>query len=128
MRIISVLKDEMVEGQRKAQGRKVHKKVVFAADNYNLILGQTSGNAPMQGYGYFASLQHLASRLHELDVDKEEARQVIQRDLFKIFGKKIKKPLTFEEMNEMFDMSVHMRLETNEFYKTVKAANELPKG
>jgi len=105
MVIVSVLKDEVREGQRKAKGREVHAQTVLGVDNYNLIIGFRTGKSPIVGKAFFGKLEALSTRLEEFGVDPKEARGMIQRDLCKIFGRKFDNDLTFEQLDGIFKLS-----------------------
>lgn len=105
MVIVSVLKDELREGKRKAKGREVHAQTVFGVDNYNLVIGFRIGNSPIVGKAFFGKLETLGKRLPEFEIDPDEARGIIQRDLCKIFGRKFDNDLTFEGIGSIFKLS-----------------------
>lgn len=105
MIVVSILKDEVREGKRRAKGKQIHSQIVFAVDKYNLVIGHRIGSSPVMGKAFFSTLHGLANRLEEFEIDQESARKIIKKDLSKIFKKRPKKDIGFKEINNIFNLS-----------------------
>ena len=55
--------DKVVDGQRRAKGKKMRHRVVLGIDNYNVVLLKSSGNNPLASQSFGPSLQFFVKRL-----------------------------------------------------------------
>ena len=75
MIVIATLKDEMVDGQRRASGRKIRKMVAICVDSFNLVLAEGSDPEKLVGQKFVHNLVLLARIIEEYGLDVEYARR-----------------------------------------------------
>ncbi len=104
MIILAVIQDKEVDGQRKAIGRKIRKKVAIAIYKYGLSIAVSTGDGGVfVGKKFPARLEWAASSIADFcDVTPEECRGMLQQALCKAFEREVEGDLTLTELDREF--------------------------
>jgi len=102
MILICTLKEEKVDGKRRAKGKKLFIKHVLAFDRYNVVLAIQRGST-IQGDKYFADISQLFRYLSDQNFDTEKIKSIISKNMNRIFGTNFK-PRTFEDIDKKFEI------------------------
>jgi hypothetical protein len=99
---IATLSDEMIEGQRRAKGRKIRKIVAICVDNYNIMVADGSDPEKLVGRGFVGKLAHLPNCLKDYGFDDVDfaRKQLIQ--FFEQFTGSSVDDLTWKQMDVQF--------------------------
>jgi len=119
---LALIKDELVDGQRRAAGKKIRHCSVLAVDRYNVVLANSIGSAPMQGKFFLANFQHLLNEMSSEDIE------VVTPQLQEYFGNLYKcdlSNLTIEEMNSKLNLSQRNKTGAMELYLAIKSQGKI---
>lgn len=103
MIIICTLKEMVVEGKKKAKGRKLRLKYLLAFDRYNVVYAIQRGSV-LIGEKYYPNIEFLASYLIKQGYDPKELRSTINKGFNDIFSTNFK-PRTFKDIDKTFNVS-----------------------
>ena len=98
---LATLKDETVDGQRRAKGKKLRRLTAVCLDNYNILLAEGADPAKLSGQRFFGTLVHLANGLKEYGLDVEHARLQMLEFFKRYLGDQVG-DLTWAQMDECF--------------------------
>lgn len=101
---LATLRDEMVEGQRRAAGKQIRRLVIICLDNYNLVIAEGSDPANPQGKHFFGNLTHLAIGL---TADYAELVEIARKgilDFFEKYSGETVGDLSWAEMDKRFEV------------------------
>ena len=101
---IATLADEMVEGQRRAKGRKIRKIVAVCVDNFNILVADGSDPDSLFGRKFVGKLAHLAHCLKDYgfeDVDYARKKLI---EFFEKFSGVALGDLSWEELDKKFSV------------------------
>lgn len=101
---LATLQDEMVDGQRRAAGKKIRKIVIIGLDNYNVVIAEGSDPANPVGKKFFANLDQLSRGLADYGLDIEFARKQMLVFFKKYAGEEPVGDLTWLEMDKRFQV------------------------
>lgn len=105
MIIIAVIQDELVEGQRKAKGRQIRKRVAIGAYRYGWSVATSTGNAGVFiGQIFPAKLEWMARSIPEYcdNVSSEDFRGMMQKSLCVACERVIEGNLTLGQLDDEF--------------------------
>ena len=63
------IKDELIEGQRKAAGRQLHSREVIAIDRHNVLIATSKGGSPLIGTMFHANFTQIAKRIESSNIE-----------------------------------------------------------
>lgn len=101
---LATLKDEMVDGQRRALGKKVRRITAICLDSYNVVLAEGVDPTKLTCQRFYGSLIHLANGLKKYGLDVEHARLQMLEFLKRYLGDQVG-DLTWAQMEECFSVT-----------------------
>lgn len=102
MIILATLQDGMVDGQRRAAGKRIRKIVIIGLDNYNIVIAEGSDPATPVGKKFFCKLVHLEGCLM---VEYPELVEIARKGMLAFFERHTETPvenLSWAEMDQRF--------------------------
>lgn len=101
---LAILKDELVDGQRRAAGRKIRKIVIVGVDNYNVAIAEGADESHLAGKKFAGRLGQLSRFLPEWGIDPEHAKAVVNAAFARLTGEEVN-GLSWEELDKRFSIS-----------------------
>jgi hypothetical protein len=100
---MAILKDEVVDGQRRAKGKKIRKIVAICIDNYNIMIAEGIDPSKLVGKKFYGKMVHLGDGIAEYGGLDEEYARTQMIDFFERFsGNPVDQTLDWEGMSAEF--------------------------
>lgn len=99
---LATLKDEMIEGQRRAAGKQIRRIVIIGLDNYNILIAEGSDPANPVGKQFYAKLVHLAKGLAEYGLEECARKKMLA--FFERYSGAPVGDLSWAEMDKRFEV------------------------
>lgn len=108
MIILAIIQDKVVDGKKKAIGRKIRKRVAIGIHRYGLAVATSTGDKGVfVGQTFPAKLEWATRTLSDncKDVSHEDFRAMMQQALCKAFERKVEGDLTLKQLDTEFGIT-----------------------